>query len=101
MRFPTAVESLPAEVAAATPVITPVEVLSVAPVWLLRTPTATEAKPVPEEKLERPKVTELIAEALFPYPEAEEPVPEAVLLIPKAEERAYPEAVLSRPNATE
>ena len=74
LQIPTEVESLPivVDVATGVPVITPVVVSKVPPVELFRRPIATEAKPPAPEKLLRPKIDELRAEAVLAFPTATE-----------------------------
>lgn len=65
-------------VATGVPVISPVVVLSVPPVELLRSPIATEARPPMPVKFERPIVVELRVEAMLRAPKAEEQELEAM-----------------------
>ena len=80
------------------PVIAPVERVREPPVELFRRPIATEAKPPSPEKLLRPKIDELIAEAVLQKPKTEAQQDEEVLQKPKAEARQA-EAVLKKPKA--
>lgn len=73
MHTPTAEdEHAIVEQATGVPVIAPVLRVSVPPVELFRRPIATEAKPPAPEKLFRPKIDELRAEAVLAFPTATE-----------------------------
>ena len=78
LQTPTAVDESPEFVATIVPVITPVLLVSVAPLALFKIPIPTDASPVPV-KLDRPKIWELVVVAVEQAPTTVEKHPEAVL----------------------